>query len=107
MMLIKDILSIFGNTIITSCRTIGSSVLFLKMDSRVGRAAVFFICPRQYASSCFNRAEESLKPLWTLVSMDGKNEDYIVSHPPFAIIPTASSDFKLFKVNNARKRVCS
>ena len=46
----------------TSCRTMGSSVSSARTDSRVGRATEFLICPRQYASSCFNRALSSAKP---------------------------------------------
>lgn len=47
----------------TSCRTIGSSEESSKTDSRVGRAAKSFICPRQYANSCFRRAEGSANPV--------------------------------------------
>lgn len=46
----------------TSCLTIGSSEASLRTFSSVGRAEVLLTCPRQYASSCFSRAESSAKP---------------------------------------------
>lgn len=47
-----------------SWRTIGSCATSSNISVRMGIARGSCIWPRQYASSCFNRADSSLKHLW-------------------------------------------
>ena len=46
-----------------SCLTIGSCCVSLSTAVKAGIARLSCICPRQYASSCFSRADSSVKAL--------------------------------------------
>ena len=65
---------------------------------------MFFICPRQYASSCFSSALSSAKPARRRVSIPG-----ILIQPlkgmPLEMICTASSFLSALSVKSARKRL--
>ena len=98
----------------TSCRTIGSSHSFERTSSSTGSAELFFIWPRQYASSCFRSALSSENP-----STEAGEESAPFYHgeprypdriharcAPFEMILTASSFFSALSVKSALKRLC-